>query len=87
VRNEEKVKLSVDDFRLLDKALVHIGSLGWIVNELLLGRARLLEESLANALVYDDKSHFRSFSFHILLLSLGRYCLLEETIFFTDDLV
>ena len=52
--NQEEVELSIDYFGLLYKALIDICSLGWIIDELLPVLHRLLEESLANSLVYDD---------------------------------
>jgi len=56
VRHEEEVELAIDDLGLLDEARVHVGTLRRVVDEVLaLGPARLLEESLADALVHDDE--------------------------------
>jgi hypothetical protein len=79
---------------LFDESLVDVGSLRWVLDELitLLGLS-LLEESLTNTFVNDDQSDFwrhegLNVDFFILFLSfflgLG---LLEESIFFSDDLV
>lgn len=53
VRNEEEIKLSINDFRLFNKALVNIGTWWWIENVLL----GFLEESLSYSLVDNDKSN------------------------------
>ena len=55
--NKEKVKLSVNDFRLLNETLVNVGTLGRIVDELLTVVHSLLEESLANSLVHNHESN------------------------------
>jgi hypothetical protein len=39
---------------LLNEALIDVGALGWVINEGLAVGMGLLEETLANALVYDD---------------------------------
>ena len=55
VRHEEEVKFTVNHFGLLHKALVHVGSLRWVLDEVLpVVASRLLEEPLPHALVDDD---------------------------------
>lgn len=62
VRHEEKVELPVDDLRLLHEALVNIGALRRVLDEVLpVVSGRLLEESLANALVHDNERDFGGF--------------------------
>lgn len=62
VRHQEEIELAVDNFGLLDEAGVDIGSLGRVVDEVLaIVAGRLLEESLANALVHDDQGDLGSF--------------------------
>lgn len=55
--NQEEIELSIDYFRLLYKALIDIRSLGWVVDELLPILHSLLEESLADSLVNNDKGN------------------------------
>ena len=56
MRHKEEVKLAIHHFRLLNKACVNVGSLGRVVDEVLpIVAWRLLEESLADALVDDDQ--------------------------------
>jgi hypothetical protein len=55
--HQEEIELSIYDFRLLNKALIDIGSLGRIINELLSIVHRLLEESLSDSFVYDHKGN------------------------------
>ena len=57
MRNKEKVKLSINDFRLLHETLINIGALGRIVDELLTVVHSLLEESLTNSLVDNHESN------------------------------
>ncbi len=57
MRHEEEIESALNDFGLLYKAMVDIGSLRW-VKDLRLMRAwlsSLLKESLSNALVDDDE--------------------------------
>lgn len=57
MRHKEEIKLAVNDFGLLNEASVDVGTLRWVVDEVLpVVSWRLLEESLANALVHDDES-------------------------------
>jgi len=57
VRHQEEIELAVDNFGLLNEASVDVGTLRRVVNEGLPVVAwRLLEESLAHALVDDDES-------------------------------
>lgn len=53
---QEEVEPSINHFRLLYEALVHIGTLGWVVDEGLPILLSLLEESLANTLVDNNQS-------------------------------
>lgn len=55
--NQEEVKLTIDNFRLLDEALIDVGTLGWVVDELLTVIHSLLEESLANSFVHNNESN------------------------------
>jgi len=55
--NQEEIELSIDYFRLLYKALIDIRSLRWVVDELLPILHSLLEESLADSLVNNDKGN------------------------------
>jgi hypothetical protein len=64
---------------LLHEALVDVGALGWVVDEGLPIRLGLLEETLANALVYDDQRDLRWIVLTLLTL--------KETIFLLNDLV
>jgi len=96
VRNKEEVKLSVLYFTLLNEAGIDVSALRRVLDELVaLGSLSLLEESLAHALVDDDKSNLRRSdrSWNLLTLlfcSLSRgaiLLLLEDTVLFGDDLV
>ncbi len=59
VRNEEEVKFPVNYFGLLDEALVHVGSLRGVLDEVLpVVACRLLEEPLTDSLVNDDQGNF-----------------------------
>lgn len=58
MRDQEKVKLTVDNFSLLNEALVHISSSRWVANAV----AIVAEESLANAFIYNNKSNLRGFN-------------------------
>ena len=55
--NQEEIELSIDYFRLLYKALIDIRSLRWVVDELLPILHSLLEESLPDSLVNNDKGN------------------------------
>jgi hypothetical protein len=54
MRNQEEIERSIDNFRLLNKAVINIGSLWRIGN----GGLTLLEESLSNTLVDNDQRMF-----------------------------
>jgi hypothetical protein len=54
MRNQEEIERSIDNFRLLNKAVINIGSLWRIGN----GGLTLLEESLSNTLVDNDQGMF-----------------------------
>jgi len=56
VRYEEEIELPILNLRLLDETLVDVSALRRILNELVTLRAlSLLEETLTDALVNDDK--------------------------------
>lgn len=60
VRNEEEIELAVDDFGLLDEAIIDVGTLGRVIDKVLaVALLSLLEEPLANTLVHDDQSDLR----------------------------
>lgn len=94
VGDQEEVKLTIFDLRLLDKAIVDVGSLGRVLDELvsLLGLS-LLEESLTDALVHDNESDFwrdEWLNVDFCLLFFGFllcFLLLEKTIFFSHNFV
>ena len=74
VRNQEEVEFAIDYFWLLNKAIVDVSTLWWVVNEVLTASMlRLLEESLADSLINDDQSDLGSL--------LGFYILIIESIF------
>lgn len=56
--DKEEIKLAVNYFRLLNESLIDVGTLGRVIDELLAVVHGLLEESLTNSLVYDDKCDF-----------------------------
>lgn len=55
MRDQEEVELTVDNFSLLNEALVHICTSRWVANAI----AIVAEESLTNAFVYYNKSNLR----------------------------
>lgn len=57
VWHQEEVELSINHLRLLNKALINIGSLWWVVNESVTIVVGLLEEALAYTLVDDNQGH------------------------------
>jgi len=87
VRYKEEIKLAVNNFRLLNEALVDVSSLWWVVNVLSLCGTRLLEESLTNALIYNNESNFRFLKLFLFLLTFLCSLLFNKTVFFRDDLV
>jgi hypothetical protein len=94
VRDQEEVKLTIFDLCLLDKAVVDVSSLRRVLDELisLLGLS-LLEESLTDAFVDNDKGNFwrnKWLNVDFFLLFFGFllcFLLLEESIFFSDNFV
>ena len=55
--HEEEIELAFNDFRLLNEASINIGALRRVVDEVpAVVALRLLEESLAHALINDDQS-------------------------------
>ena len=70
VRHEEEIELAVNDLRLLNKASIDIGTLGRVVDEVLSVIAgRLLEESLADALVDNNQGDFGVLLGRILVIA------------------
>lgn len=55
VRYQEEVKLSVNNLGLLDKSLVYIGTLGWVLEFSCFS----IKESLSDSLVYNDECDVR----------------------------
>lgn len=55
--HQEKVEFAINHLGLLNKALVNVSALWRVVNESLAVLVCLLEESLTNALIHDDKSY------------------------------
>jgi len=92
VRYEEEIKLAVLDLGLLDETGVDVGALRRILNELAsLLSLFLLEETLTDALVNDNKRNLRFcmrrswfFAAWVVLLML---LLLEEAVFLSHNLV
>lgn len=98
--DQEEVKLTIFNFRLLDEACIDVGSLRRVLDELvaLLGLS-LLEKSLSHTFVNNDECYFRRnerldlilrqlfvFSFGIFSFLLS-FLLLEQSIFFSHDLM
>lgn len=55
--HQEKVEFAINHLGLLNKALVNVGALWRVVNESLAVLVCLLEKSLTNTLIHDDKSY------------------------------
>jgi hypothetical protein len=85
--DQEEVKLAINNFGLLYEALIDVGSLGRIVNELLAVIHSLLEEPLADSLVHDDESNLgrRVLGLARLVGSLTGVC--EHAVLILADLV
>ena len=80
LRHQEEVEASVNHFRLLDEALVHVGALRRVVNKRWgVAVLRLLEEALTHTLVNNDQGHLGQ---RDLLLAL-----FELTVLLSDDFV
>jgi len=73
VRDQEEVELTVDNFSLLNEALVHICTSRWVANAITI----VAEESLADAFVDDNKSNLRGLN---SMFSV-------ESVLFGDDFV
>jgi len=73
VRDQEEVELTVDNFSLLNEALVHICTSRWVANAITI----VAEESLADAFVNDNKSNLRGLN---SMFSV-------ESVLFGDDFV
>jgi hypothetical protein len=83
VGNKEKVELSVNNFTLLNEALINVCALGWVVDEGLSGTCLgLLEESLTDTFVYNDQGDLRTL--HHCSIYAG---LTKDAILFGDDTV
>ena len=75
MRDKEEVKLAIDDFRLLDEAIIDVGTLGRVVDVVLaVVLLSLLEESLTDTLVHDDQRDLRGLLlvllFNVVLTSI-----------------
>jgi len=82
VRNKEEVKLPVNDFGLFNKAIVDVGTLRWVIDEVLtVVLLSLLEESLTDPLVHDDQGDLWSFLF-LLFTTVS-----SESVFKCYDLI
>lgn len=53
MRDQEEVELTINNFSLLDEALVHICTSRWVAYAI----AIVTEESLTNAFIYNNKSN------------------------------
>lgn len=74
MRYKEEIELSILDFRLLDKAGVDVGTLRWVLDELIaLLCLSLLEESLTDPLVHNDQSDLRWVNCNLRCFSLRQY--------------
>lgn len=73
MRDQEEVELTVDNFSLLNEALVHICTSRWVANAITI----VAEESLADAFVDDNKSNLRGLN---SMFSV-------ESVLFGDDFV
>lgn len=71
VGNQEEIKLSVDDFALLDKSLINVGSLRRVQYSV----AFLLEESLSDPLVDDNQGDLGSL---VLVLAVVSVLLVDD---------
>lgn len=79
MRHQEEIEGSIDDIFLLNKALINVGTLWWVVNLV----HSLLEESLSNTLVDDDQGMLWMFLI-FAILSLDN--LVELLKFVANDL-
>lgn len=87
VRHQEEIELAIDDFGLLDEALVHIGTLRGVEDSTSLVAWGLLEESLSDSLVNNGESDLRQFvalSLRVVLVSKNLLKLIELKL---DDLL
>lgn len=77
VGHEEEVKLTINDFGLLDEAIIDVGTL-WRVVDVVLAVVllSLLEEPLANTLVHNNQSDLR----RTLLLFFGDVVLADSVL-------
>ncbi len=80
VRNQEEVEFAVDDFRLLNESLVHVGTLRWVLDV----SSTDFEEPLSDSLVNDGESDIRDLGLSTVLVSED---LLELLKFVLDDLL
>ena len=68
--HEEEIELAFNDFRLLNEASINIGALRRVVDEVpAVVALRLLEESLAHALVNDDQSDLGQLLSRVVFIS------------------
>ena len=80
MRHQEEIEGSIDDFGLLNEAVINVGTLWWVGNG---GVHSLLEESLSNTLVDDDQGMLWMFLI-FAILSLDN--LVELLKFVANDL-
>lgn len=74
MRYKEEIELAILDFRLLDKAGVDVGTLRWVLDELIaLLCLSLLEESLTDPLVHNDQSDLRRVNRNLRCFSLRQF--------------
>jgi hypothetical protein len=87
MRNKEEIELAVNDLRLFYEALIDVGALGRIVDKLLAVVHGLLEESLADSLIYNNKSDLGWGVLRLawLVSSLTGVC--EKTVFVLANLI
>jgi len=71
VWHQEEVEAAINHLRLLYKALVHVGTLWWIVDKGVAVLLRLLEEALADTLIHDDQSYLGQWDLLIRALELA----------------
>lgn len=55
MRHKEEIEFSINNFRLFDKAVIHVCTLRWVKNLLALN----FEESLSHSFVNDNQGNMR----------------------------
>jgi len=94
VRHKEEIELAINDFGLLDEAIIDVGTLGRVVDVVLaVVLLSLLEEPLTDTLVHDDQRDLRGrlleLFFNVLLTDsvLKSHNLVELGEFLVNDLL